>query len=54
MATVIAVAGASWQQSQYMQSMFSTQHESLDNARYPGLKWSKVGDFIQPRSRQSA
>jgi nucleoside-diphosphate-sugar epimerase len=42
---------ASWQQSQYMQSMFSTHHESLDNARYPGMEWTQLGDFIQPRSR---
>ncbi len=45
---------ATWQQSQYMQSMFSTRHESLDNARYPGMEWTKLGDLIQPRSRQSA
>ncbi|WP_041257362.1 NmrA family NAD(P)-binding protein [Fibrella aestuarina] len=28
-----------WQQSQYMQSMFSVQHESLDNDRYAGIAW---------------
>lgn len=40
---------AKWQQSQYVQSMFSTHHESLDNDRYPGLIWSKLEDVIKPR-----
>ena len=31
---------ASWQQGQYMQSMFSTHHPSLDNSRYPGIQWT--------------
>lgn len=39
---------ASWQQSQYMQSMFSTHHESLDNGRYPSLKWTKLQDVVKP------
>ena len=39
-----------WQQSQYVQSMFSTTHESLDNARYPDLQWTRLEDFIRPRS----
>lgn len=39
-----------WQQSQYMQSMFSTQHESLDNNRYSGIAWTKLQDLIKPRS----
>ena len=38
-----------WQQSQYMQSMFSTQHESLDNERYPGLTWTKLEDVVRAR-----
>lgn len=39
-----------WQQGQYIQSMFSTQHASLDNARYPDLHWTSLHDLIQPRS----
>jgi nucleoside-diphosphate-sugar epimerase len=39
-----------WQQGQYMQSMFSTEHASLDNDRYPDLQWMKLGAVIQPRS----
>jgi nucleoside-diphosphate-sugar epimerase len=40
---------ASWQQSQYMQSMFSTHHEVLDNERYSGIAWSKLEDVIKPQ-----
>ena len=40
---------ASWQQTQYMQSMFSAHHESLDNDRYSGITWSKLEDLIKPR-----
>lgn len=40
----------SWQQGQYMQSMFSTHHDSLDNGRYPDLKWTKLQDVVQPRT----
>ena len=36
----------SWQQSQYMQSMFSTHHQSLDNARYSDVSWTKLQDVI--------
>ncbi len=39
---------SSWQQSQYIQSMFSTHHESLDNDRYPGSSWTKLADLIMP------
>ena len=38
---------ASWQQGQYVQSMFSTQHESLDNARYPDLKWTGIEQLLR-------
>jgi hypothetical protein len=31
---------ASWQGSQYLQSMFSVHHEHLDNDRYPDVKWT--------------
>jgi nucleoside-diphosphate-sugar epimerase len=40
---------ASWQQSQYIQSMLSTHHESLDNGRYPEVSWTKLQDVIQAR-----
>jgi len=39
-----------WQQGQYIQSMFSTQHASLDNDRYPDVRWTALQDLIQPRS----
>ena len=38
-----------WQQGQYMQSMFSSHHASLDNDRYPGLTWTKLEQAVQPR-----
>jgi NAD(P)-dependent dehydrogenase (short-subunit alcohol dehydrogenase family) len=31
---------AKWQQSQYMYSMFTTQHHQLENGRYKNLTWS--------------
>lgn len=37
---------ARWQQSQYIQSMFSTHHTSLDNSRYPRIHWKTVADII--------
>lgn len=40
-----------WQQSQYVQSMFSTQHAKLDNNRYPGIKWKTLSDLIPAVSR---
>lgn len=40
----------SWQQSQYMQSMFSTHHSSLDNARYSDVSWTPLQDAIGKRS----
>jgi len=33
---------ASWQQGQYLQSMFSSHHSELDNSRYPGLTWTTL------------
>ena len=39
-----------WQQGQYMQSMFSTTHASLDNDGYPDLKWTQLEAVIGPRS----
>lgn len=41
---------ASWQQSQYMQSMFSTHHPSIDNDRYPDVAWTELKDVIGKRS----
>ncbi len=37
---------ASWQQSQYMHSMFSVHHEALENSRYPGIQWTKFEDWM--------
>jgi uncharacterized protein YbjT (DUF2867 family) len=45
---------ASWQQSQYMHSMFSTQHKALDNARYPGIKWTTLEDLMLRTSVKEA
>jgi nucleoside-diphosphate-sugar epimerase len=42
---------AKWQQSQYIQSMFTTQHATLDNDRYPGIEWKILSDLIPPVSR---
>lgn len=41
---------ASWQQTQYMQSMFSTHHHSLNNARYPDIAWTPLQDAVGKRS----
>jgi nucleoside-diphosphate-sugar epimerase len=39
-----------WQQGQYLQSMFSTQHGSIDNDRYPDVSWTSLRDVIGQRS----
>ncbi len=39
-----------WQQGQYLQSMFSTQHEMLDNGRYPDLLWTPIEEAVKPRT----
>jgi uncharacterized protein YbjT (DUF2867 family) len=36
----------SWQQGQYMQSMFSVQLTPLDNHRYPNIEWTDAATFI--------
>lgn len=36
-----------WQGAQYMHGMFSTQHGSLDNNRYPGLRWTGAEEFMK-------
>lgn len=38
-----------WQQGQYIQSMFSTEHASLENDRYPDLKWTQLDAVVKPR-----
>ena len=38
---------AQWQQSQYMYSMFSTQHHQLSNARYKNLTWTTGLEYIK-------
>ena len=35
-----------WQQSQYMQSMFSVQFDHLDNERYPGIGWTPAAEIV--------
>jgi hypothetical protein len=39
-----------WQQGQYMQSMFSAQHVSLDNDRYPDLRWTTLHALLSRRT----
>ena len=36
-----------WQSGQYMHGMFSVHHETLDNDRYPDLKWTTAPYFIK-------
>ncbi|RZK23602.1 MAG: NmrA family protein [Hymenobacter sp.] len=40
-----------WQGMQYLHNMFTglANFESLDNDRYPGLKWTKVGEVLATR-----
>lgn len=35
-----------WQSAQYLQSMFTTQHESIDNDRYRELTWSTAKEVL--------
>jgi NmrA-like family len=39
-----------WQVGQYLQSMFSTHYEEIDNDRYPDLKWTSFADLVAQRS----
>lgn len=41
---------ASWQQSQYLQSMFSAHHQTLDNTRYPDCTWTTLQEVVGKRS----
>lgn len=36
-----------WQQSQYIQSMFRVQIDTLDNNRYPDLTWTSAHNMIK-------
>jgi nucleoside-diphosphate-sugar epimerase len=36
-----------WQQSQYIQSMFSLEIDTLDNDRYPDLTWTSAHEMIK-------
>lgn len=38
-----------WQQSQYQQSMFTVQHETLDNDRYPDIQWTNPQEWLARR-----
>lgn len=38
---------AKFQQGQYMYSMFSTQHNNLENNRYKGISWTTGIDYIK-------
>ena len=35
-----------WQGLQYIHGMFSVHHQTLDNNRYPDLKWTTAREFI--------
>ncbi len=37
---------AKWQQSQYMYSMFATQHNALANDRYKNLNWTSAKEYL--------
>lgn len=41
---------SSWQQSQYIYSMFNVQNDPLDNGRYPDLTWTPAHDVLASRS----
>jgi NAD(P)-dependent dehydrogenase (short-subunit alcohol dehydrogenase family) len=40
---------SSWQQSQYIYSMFSVQNDPLDNERYPDLTWTSAQEVLASR-----
>jgi uncharacterized protein YbjT (DUF2867 family) len=39
-----------WQVGQYLQTMFSTHYDEIDNDRYPDLKWTSFADLVAQRS----
>lgn len=38
---------AKWQQAQYMYSMYSTQHQSLDNEVYGKIEWTTAPEYLK-------
>lgn len=40
---------SSWQQSQYIYSMFNVQNDPLNNDRYPDLTWTSAHDVLASR-----
>jgi nucleoside-diphosphate-sugar epimerase len=40
-----------WQQSQYIQSQFSTTHPKLDNTRYDDIVWTGAEQFLEGLKR---
>ena len=40
---------SSWQQGQYIYSMFSVQNDPLDNDRYPDMHWTSIQDVLKSR-----
>lgn len=36
-----------WQQSQYLYSMYSTQHSGIDNNRYGNVEWTSASEFLK-------
>lgn len=43
-----------WQQTQYEHSMFSRHHETVDNDRYPDLKWTSLANWLAQRPQAGA
>jgi hypothetical protein len=39
-----------WQVGQYLQTMFSTHYDEIDNDRYADLKWTSFADLVAQRS----
>ncbi len=42
-----------WQVTQYEHTMFSKHHESLDNDRYPDVRWTTLEDLLSRRLQSS-
>jgi hypothetical protein len=38
-----------WQVGQYLQTMFTTHYNEIDNDRYPDLKWTSFADLVAQR-----
>jgi hypothetical protein len=39
-----------WQVGKYLQTMFTTHYNEIDNDRYPDLKWTSFAGLIAQRS----